>query len=186
MKTGLRLNCKLRMLYAYINLLRFTILNKLLGFDVANQFLQRVDKHSIQLILKRYGAIIGKNCDIETGLTFHNCQDYSNLIIGDNCHIGKNCFFDLREKVIIGNNVVISMLCTFITHIDLNKTPLSKRYPAQKAEIKIQDNVYLGANVTILKKVHIGKNAIVGAKSLVKYNVDHGIVVAGIPANPIR
>jgi len=101
MKTGFGTQKKLRLLNVYFNLFSFKVRRNLLGFDVANQFMQRVDKSSIQLILKRYGATIGKNCDIETGLIFHNCKDYSNLIIGNNCHIGKNCFFDLQDKVTI-------------------------------------------------------------------------------------
>ena len=118
MKTGLGLSRKTRKLFIWWTFFQFQWKKKVLGFDIANQFLPKVDKHSIQLILRKNGATIGKDCDIETGLIFHNCKNYSNLIIGDNCHIGKNCFFDLRDKLEIGDNVVISMQCTFLTHID--------------------------------------------------------------------
>ena len=141
MKTGLGLYLKYRLFYAHINLIRFWLRKKLLGFDVANQFLQRVDKISMQLILKNNGAKIGENCDIETGLTFHNCKSYSNLIIGNNCHIGKNCFFDLRETIIISDNVVISMQCTFITHIDMSKSELSRIYPQKQKPVRINKNL---------------------------------------------
>lgn len=81
MKTGLGLYHKYRMLHAYINLVRFGLKKNLLGFDVANLFLQRVDKYSLLLIIRKYGAKIGESCKIETGLIFHNCKDYSNHII---------------------------------------------------------------------------------------------------------
>ncbi len=185
MKTGLGLKRKYRSLYAILNLFRFWWRKTLLGFDIANQFAQRVDNISLQLILKNNGATIGKDCDIETGLIFHNCKNYSNLIIGDNCHIGKNCFFDLRDKITIKDNVVISMQCTFITHIDMNKSELSKKYSSNSKEIIIENDCYLGANVEVLKGVTIGQNSMVASMSLVNSDIKVSIKVAGIPAKQI-
>ena len=185
-KTGLGLYKKYRILYAYFNVLCFWFKNKLLGFDVANQFIQRVDKISLKVILKKNGAEIGKDCDIETGLIFHNCKDYSNLIVGHNCHVGKNCFFDLRDKVIIGNNVVIAMQCTFVTHIDMIKSDLSIKFPSEQNKILINDNCYIGANCTILKGVKLNKKCFVAAKSLVIKDVSKNTMVGGIPATFLK
>lgn len=186
MKTGLGIRKKFRSLYTYYNLFRFTLRKRLLGFDVANQFLQRVDKESLQLILRRNGASIGKDCDIETGLIFHNCNDYSNLVIGNNCHIGKGCFFDLKDKIEIGNNVVISMQCTFLTHIDMSKSPMSGLYPAASSPVKIKDNSYIGARTTLMKNVIIAKNVIVATGSLVNRDIENKCVVGGVPAKFIK
>ncbi|MCU0473988.1 MAG: acyltransferase [Bacteroidales bacterium] len=153
---------------------------------MANLFIQRVDKESLQLILKRNGASIGKNCDIESGLIFHNCLDYSNLSVGFNCHIGKNCFFDLKDKVEIRNNVVISMQVTFVTHIDMSKSPLSLKFPITSDPIIINDGVYIGANSTILKGVVLDKNCFVAAGSLVNDYVKPATMVGGIPARIIK
>jgi len=162
------------------------MIKALWGFDNANQLIQRVDKYSVGFILKRYGATIGDNCDIETGLIFHNCGDYSNLIIGNNCHIGKNCFFDLMDQVIIGNNVVISMQCTFITHIDMNKSELSKLYPSIKGSIKLEDHVYVGANATILMNIVIETKSFITAHALVNNHVPALTMFGGIPARKIK
>lgn len=186
MNTGLGVYRKYRLLYAYYNLFRFWVRKVLIGFDVANLFIQRVDKVSIKLILKRNGAQIGEGCDIETGLIFHNCKDYSNLIIGNNCHIGKNCFFDLRDQVIIGNNIVISMQCTFITHIDMTKSILTIKFKAEKNKIVIKDNSYIGTNCTILKGVVLYKNSFVAAKSLVIKDVLRNTMQGGIPAKFLK
>jgi acetyltransferase-like isoleucine patch superfamily enzyme len=159
---------------------------KLLGFDTANQFIQKVDKKSIQLILRKNGAIIGKNCDIESGLTFHNNKNYSNLIIGNNCHIGKNCFFDLRDKVIIKNNCVISMQVTFITHMEMNKSELSNLYPSSRGSILIENDVYIGTNAIILMNRTIGENSFIAAGSLINRDVDRGKMVGGVPAKVIK
>lgn len=186
MKTGFGLYRKLRLIYANLNLFRFWWRKNLIGFDVANVFLQRVDKRSIQLILRKNGATIGKNCDIETGLIFHNCNNYKNLIIGNDCHIGKNCFFDLRGKVNIEDNVVISMQCSFITHQDMNKSALRELYPASFSNIVIKNNSYLGANATILQGVTVGRSSIVAAGALVKKNTRDFVIIAGVPAKTIK
>ncbi len=186
MKTGFGIRQKLKKLYAYHNLIRFQLKKTLFGFDVANVFFQRIDKLSLQLILKRNGATIGNNCDIESGLTFHNCNDYSNLTIGNNCHIGKNCFFDLRDKIIIGNNVVISMKCTFITHMDMSKSELTKQYPPVQAPIVIKDNAYIGSESQVLKGVIIGERAFVAAKALVVKDIKADSLVGGVPAKMIK
>ena len=186
MKTGLGIAQKCKFLHTRWNLFRFEWRKRLLGFERANQFAERVDKDALLRILKKHGATIGRDCDIETGLVFHNCRDYSNLVMGDNCHIGKHCFFDLRDKVELGNNVVVSMQCSFITHIDMNKSTLSRKYPLKASAIYIHDNVYLGAHVTVLMGVEIGGDALVAAKSLVRDDVEPSAIVAGIPAKPLK
>jgi acetyltransferase-like isoleucine patch superfamily enzyme len=186
MKTGLQLYVKYRKFIAYINVFRFWFKKSIIGFDAANLFLQRVDKVSTQLILIKNGAKIGINCDIESGLIFHNCRNYKNLIIGDNCHIGKNCFFDLKDKIEIGNNVVISMLCTFITHIHTGNSQLSKSFPPESAPIMIRDDCYLGVHTTILKNTMLNSSAFIAAGSLVTKDVTENTMVGGIPARRIK
>ena len=186
MKTGFGLYRKYRLLFAYYNLILFWFKKILLGFDIANQFIQRVDKMSIQLLLKKNGAIIGVNCDIETGQVFHNCQDYSNLIIGDNCHIGKNCFFDLKSKIIISNNVTISMNVSIITHIDVGKSSLARIFPASDEATILEDDVYIGANSIILMGIGIGKSSFIGAGSNVTKTIPGNTLAYGNPAKNIK
>lgn len=50
----------------------------------------------------------------------------------------------------------------------------------------IEDGVWLGVNVTVLKGVRIGKNTLVGAGSVVTKSLPPGVVAAGIPAKPLR
>ena len=186
MKTGLGLYRKCRICYAYLNLLRFWVRKKLLGFDIANQFLNRVDKVSLLLILKNHGATIGPDCVIETGLTFHNCKDYSNLMIGANCHIGKNCFFDLRDKIEVKDNVVISMECAFITHIDMSKSDLRKLFPADSQPILVNNNCYIGTKSTVLMGIELGKCSFIAASSLVNKNVEPATMVGSVPTKEIK
>lgn len=113
-------------------------------------------------------------------------MNYKNLIIGDNCHIGKNCFFDLRDKITIKDNVTISMNCVFITHLDLGKSKLSSNYPKETGKIIIEENSYIGCNSTILKGVTIYNNAFVAACTLVNKDVPSYTMVGGIPAKQLK
>ncbi len=107
--------------------------------------------------------------------------------------IGDNVLFQPRKipsdpkLVKIGNNVVVASGVTFITHdichLVLNNMCKSEKYKYYARPIEVGDNVYIGANVTILPNVHIGNNVIIGAGSIVTKDIEDNLVVAG---NPIR
>jgi acetyltransferase-like isoleucine patch superfamily enzyme len=184
MKLGIRK--KLKTLLILLNLVRFKLRLFLYGFDHANQLTKVVDKDSLVELIRKYRAHIGEDCDIETGLTFHNCKNYSNLKISNNCHIGKNCFFDLRGKVKIQDNVVVSMQVTFLTHLDMNKSGLKSFYPPTQGDILICQNTYIGANATILQGVTVHQNSIIAAGAVVTKDVEPYTMVGGVPAKVIK
>ena len=169
-----------------INLLDFYLKYYIFGPHTALNALRRYPKYSIIPVLKSFGGVIGDNCDIESGITFHNCTDFSNLKIGNNCHIGKDCFFDLRAKITIEENVVISMKTKLLTHLDLSKSELTKIYPPASAEILIKKNVYIGVDCTVLMGNTIGEFSFAGANSLINKDVAPYKMIAGIPAKVIK
>jgi len=154
----------------------------LFGFEQANITVKNLDKISLMKVLRKNGAVIGINCDIETGLTFHNCIDYGNLRIGDNCHIGKNCFFDLAGSVVIGSNTVISMNTSFITHIDMKRSALDRLYQARTDAVEVGDDCYIGASSIILPGVKLGSKCFAAASSTITASFDTSSFVAGSPA----
>jgi len=52
-------------------------------------------------------------------------------------------------------------------------------------EVKVDDNVFIGANSTVLPWLHIGEGAVVGAGAVVTKDVTSGSVVVGCPARPL-
>ncbi len=176
----------LRKVQVFLNVNEFALRKKLLGFDNANAFLRRLDKNSMIPVLRKNGAVIGDNCDIESTLIFHNCMDFSNLIIGNNVHIGKNCFFDLRDRIIIEDNVVISMQTTIITHHDMSKSELSNLYPAKSEAVLIKKNTYIGARSIILMGVTLSEGSFVAAGSVLTNDVPPYNMVGGVPAKFIK
>ncbi|MDE6873707.1 MAG: acyltransferase [Lachnospiraceae bacterium] len=106
-------------------------------------------------------------------------------------HIGDNCMVMFRkiplypELISIGNNVWIASNVSLITH-DVVHRMINNRggadlYLAEyKGEIKIDDNVFIGANTSILPGVHIGRDTIIGAGTVVNKDISDG-VYAGVP-----
>ena len=52
--------------------------------------------------------------------------------------------------------------------------------------IVVEDGCWIGANVTILPGVRIGKGTVVGAGSIVVHNLDENSVYVGNPARKIK
>ena len=52
--------------------------------------------------------------------------------------------------------------------------------------ITVGNNVWFGANVTVLAGVEIGDNAVIGASSVVTKSIPANVVAVGVPCKPIR
>jgi acetyltransferase-like isoleucine patch superfamily enzyme len=103
------------------------------------------------------------------------------LKIGDNSGFSGtviSCF----KSVVIGNNVLCGAN-TLITDGDWHSDDPRSGAPA---EIVIEDNVWLGVNVTVLKGVTIGKNAVIGANSVVVKSIPANCLAVGNPCRVIR
>lgn len=94
--------------------------------------------------------------------------------------------------VIIGKRVSIAPNVTFITQSEPNNSEILKNVGYVKnrliksEKIVIEDDVWIGAGVTILPGVTIHEKSIIGAGAVVINNVDAESIYAGIPAKKIR
>jgi len=157
------------------------------GINGINKLLLFSGGHSAS-ILRKFGAKIGNNCDIHSPLIIHNVQkDYSNLNVGEHCHIGKDVLLDFKDRIFIDSNVTISMRTTILTHTSVVPTsPLRKeRLPCSQGQVIIKDGAYVGANATLLEGVTIGEESIVAAGAVVTKDVPPHSTVAGVPARQI-
>lgn len=113
---------------------------------------------------------------------------WQKLKIGSNVSIQYNCYLSCEGGLEIGDNVSIghgtSILSTEHSYSDHNM--LIKEQPIIFKATKISDNVWIGANATILGGVTVGEGAIVGAGSVVTKNVQKNAIVGGVPAKLIK
>ena len=73
------------------------------------------------------------------------------MSIGEHSNILDDCFFLLRDRIIIGNNVDIAYRVTIITSSNASASDFIRRYyPPFTAPVIIEDDVWIGANATIL------------------------------------
>lgn len=104
------------------------------------------------------------------------------LIVGENCRIGYNYFFNSKGGIKIGNNTILSRNVTIYSanHDYLSKKliPYDENYIEK--EVVIGNSVWIGMNVSILPGVVIQDGAIIGMGTVVTKNVNKGEIVVGM------
>jgi acetyltransferase-like isoleucine patch superfamily enzyme len=109
------------------------------------------------------------------------------LAPGAEIEVGPGCglsgtVISAAQRITLGEDVRCGAN-TFITDTDWHT---NDPRVGPDAPVIIEDNVWLGVNVTVLKGVNIGKNTVVGAGSLVTKSLPENVVAAGMPARVIR
>ena len=106
--------------------------------------------------------------------------------IGPNTFIGRGCEFNVSNDLQVGRDGLIASGRTFVDHnhgIDV-KSPMCTQEPTM-GPIQLEDDVWLGVNVTVLQGVRIGKGAVVGANAVVTKSIPPYEIWGGIPAKKI-
>ena len=140
-----------------------------------------------QLWGKGTKVVVARNGELSIGEHMEARRyDYLNVQSGEMC-IGNNVFLNQNvsitclEKIKIGDGCMIANNVVIVDH---DHDMVNGRFTTEP--IIIGDHVWIGANVTILKGVTIGEGAIVAAGSVVNKDVQPHMVVAGVPARPIK
>lgn len=106
------------------------------------------------------------------------------LKVGRNFCRRQGCYIDPTHCFLIeiGDNVTFSIRVTLMAHDASTKEFLGY---TKIGRVTIGDNVFVGANTTILPGVQIGDNVIIGAGSVVTHSIPDNMVAAGNPARVI-
>jgi len=109
--------------------------------------------------------------------------------MGDHCYWHPNTIPNETYLLRIGNNVCVAARVNFVTHdimeYMLNYRDKTLNLPQYIGPIDIKDNVFIGADSTILYNVTIGENSIIAAGSVVTKDVPPNSIVGGVPAKVI-
>lgn len=112
---------------------------------------------------------------------------HAKIQVGSGTYINRNTFIDASLLVSIGCQSAIGPNCYITDHdhgTELDLPPLAQ--PLISKPTQIGDRVWLGANVTVLKGVTIGNDAIIGAGSIVTKDIPERAIAVGAPAKVIR
>jgi hypothetical protein len=130
-------------------------------YEILKNFAKRITGEVPTTVLEKRGMKVGTEFNRQQG-----------------CYIDPtHCFL-----IEIGNNVTFSVRVTVLAHDASTKKVLNY---TKIGKVKIGNNVFVGANTTILPDVVIGDNSIVGANTVVTKSIPAGYVVAGNPAKII-
>ena len=142
-------------------------------------------------ISKNSRFAIGINCKFRSSQASNliglnrRCTVYvhqnASLTIGNNCGFSATsigCF----EAISIGNNVRVGANTT-ITDSDWHASDSRTHGPKP---VRIGNDVWVGANVMILKGVSIGNNVIIGAGSVVSTDIPDNCIAVGNPCRVKR
>lgn len=140
-----------------------------------------------KISLINHNVRLGKNVRIYPGVMLFGDGP---IEIGDNVSIGNNTMIYASKNgggIRIGDNSQIAAQSYIIdTNHGIARNELIKNQPNTVLPISIGEDVWIAANVTIIKGSNIGDGAVIGAKSLVNGEIEPYSICVGIPAKKIK
>jgi acetyltransferase-like isoleucine patch superfamily enzyme len=148
--------------------------------------------HGVYLHALPAGITIGDNTFVmhHTMLHVFNFRNLSRagITIGKNCFIGEYNVIRGQGGVSIGNDVYTGPMVKIVAvnHVynDLECPIREQGVTAQG--IIIEDDVWLGAGVTVVDGVTIGHGSVIGAGAVVTADIPPYSIAVGIPAKPVK
>lgn len=111
------------------------------------------------------------------------------LQVGKGSYISFYSYLNIIKgtKVVIGDSVSISHnVRIYTSSIDTKRLIVDKEKVSKFGDVRIGNNILIGANVFICPGSEIGDNVVVGANSLVTGKLKSNAVYGGVPARIIR
>ena len=119
---------------------------------------------------------------------------YSTIRLGDDILIGRRAtiwavppaYVQLGNKVMLGPNVTIIAGDHVTDVVGSYMADVTDKTPGTDLPVVVENDVWIGANVTVLKGVTIGRGSVVAAGAVVTRSVAPYSVVGGVPARVLR
>ena len=104
--------------------------------------------------------------------------------IGQNARLN-GCTIVAAQLVDVGADCVLGS-CEVRDHLPYSESPDHRRAPSQPRPVVIEDNVWVGGQVSVMPGVRIGRDSVVGIHAVVFDDVPAGVIVGGNPARVLR
>lgn len=152
----------------------------------ANEFrLGRYSKLGMLVIVDTHRVIIGEEVTIQEQVFIGGLKtDKSVIEIGDLSMIFAQSVINPTHPIKIGKRVGIGGSNFLFTHGTWQ--PVLEGFPVTFGPITIDDGVWFPWRVFVLPNVHIGKEATIGAGSVVNRDIPARSLAAGVPAKVLR
>jgi maltose O-acetyltransferase len=95
------------------------------------------------------------------------------------------CTIVAAERVEVGADCVLGS-CEVRDHLPYSESPSDRRRPGRARPVVIEDNVWIGGQVSVLPGVRIGRDTVVGIHAVVFDDIPAGVIVGGNPARVLR
>ena len=154
-------------------------------FIISKKLIKRVLMYSIRPLFKQHG----------TNFVFDPFDEftYKTIFVGNDVFIGSGANFAASEtyisigsKVMFGPNVSIRGGNHNTSVIGAYMYDVKVKLPENDQPVVIEDDVWVGAGVIILKGVTIGKGSIIAAGSVVTKSCKPYSILGGVPASILK
>jgi len=110
------------------------------------------------------------------------------LKVGDNSNIGPGSYIGCSGYIEIGSRVMMGPRISLMgeNHVFARTDIPMKEQGVRREFIKIEDDVWLGVNSTVLAGVTVGRGSIVAAGAVVTADVPPFSIVGGVPARILK
>jgi|SRR6202163_707476 len=95
------------------------------------------------------------------------------------------CTIVAAERVEVGADCVLGS-CDVRDHLSYSESPVDRRRPSRPQPVLIEDNVWIGGQVSVLPGVRIGRDSVIGIHAVVFGDIPPGVIVGGNPARVLR
>lgn len=139
-----------------------------------------------RIVRSKFGQV-GKNFRFDPASIFLNAKS---IDIGDNVFIGEHAYFSSDKGIRIGDEVMFGPYPMIIGG-DHNISVVGKRMMdvhegGVNEPVVIEDDVWIGARVLILKGVVVGEGSVVGAGSVITRDIPPYVIAYGNPCRAQR
>jgi acetyltransferase-like isoleucine patch superfamily enzyme len=152
-------------------------------------FLKRVWRRILMLVLRPLFGAHGKNFTFDPGGSY----SFKNIYVGDDVSLGyRPLLLAALSEIHIGNKVMFGPFVSVIggghntAEIGRFMVDVTEKRAGDDLGVVIEDDVWVGARVVILRGVTVRRGSIIAAGAVVTKDTPPYSIVGGVPAKVIK